>query len=255
MTDSQRSVVLARVEALLAKPATVVDGYLDVLGPERVPQTTAQRIMGSTLLPRIYERLWRPVLFFGFTMRNAAEEDRRKLQLLKIGSGDVVLDAACGPGNTTRTLVGQVGSDGLVVGLDSSASMLAQAVRDTPATAPVGYVRGDAAQLPFEDATFDAVSCYGALYLMDDPFGTLHELIRVLKPGGRIAVLTTCARGPAVVRRLGVAASQLAPLRVFDVDEITDVLRDAGLVDIEQHVTAASQTVSAKRAAVAPSGA
>src|SRR5262245_23213964 len=158
---------IARVEALLSRPAVVSDGYLDVLGPDRVPQTTAQRVMGSTLLPKIYERLWRPVLFFGFTMRNTADEDRDKLRLLDIAAGDTVLDVACGPGNTTRTLVGEVGADGLVVGVDSSPTMLAQAVRDTHAAA-VGYVRADAADLPFADATFDAVSCYGALYLMDD---------------------------------------------------------------------------------------
>jgi hypothetical protein len=56
-------------------------------------------------------------------------------------------------------------------------------------------------------------------------------------------------RGPAPVRRLGVAASKLAPLRLFDSDEITDVMRAAGLVDVKRTVTAASQTVSARRPA------
>jgi SAM-dependent methyltransferase len=247
MSDASPSGALTRVQKLLERPATVVDGYLDVLGRGRVPQTTAQRVMGSTLLPRIYERLWRPVLFFGFTMRNTADEDRQKLVLLDVGPGDTVLDAACGPGNTTRSLVSEVGTTGLVVGVDSSATMLAQATRETSTAAPVGYVRADAAELPFGDGSFDAVSCYGALYLMDDPFGTLRELIRVLKPGGRIAVLTTCARGPAVVRHVGAAASRHAPLRLFDVDEITDVFHDAGLVDVVRSVTAASQTVSARR--------
>jgi SAM-dependent methyltransferase len=247
MTDAERSGTVARVEALLARPATLVDGYLDVMGSDRVPQTTAQRVMGSTLLPRIYERLWRPVLFFGFTMRNTADEDRQKLALLDLTSGDYVLDVACGPGNTTRSLVDAAGAQGLVVGIDSSATMLAQAVRETASTGPVGYVRGDAADLPFADGSFDAVSCYGALYLMDDPFASLREMIRVLKPGGRIAVLTTCARGPEPLRRLGVAASQLAPLRLFDVHEITLALRAAGLVDVQRKVTAASQTVSARR--------
>jgi SAM-dependent methyltransferase len=232
---------------LLDRPATLTDGYLDVMGGDVVPQTTAQRVMGSTLLPRIYERLWRPILFWGFTLRNAVDEDRHKLRLMSIGQGDVVLDVACGPGNTTRTLVGQVGADGLAIGVDSSATMLAQAVRDTPDDSPVAYVRGDAIDLPFGDATFDAVSCYGALYLMDDPMGALREMIRVLRPGGRIAVLTTCARGPAPVRKAGVAASRLAPLRLFDTDEITSVMRAAGLVDVSRTITAASQTVAATR--------
>src|SRR6478752_10604029 len=124
MADLQRSAALTRVEALIARPATPVDGYLDVLGVDRVPQSTAQRVMGSTLLPRIYERIWRPVAFFGFTMRNTADEDRIKRRLLAVDTGDVVLDVACGPGNTTRTLVAEVGPDGLAVGVDSSATML-----------------------------------------------------------------------------------------------------------------------------------
>ena len=117
-------------------------------------------------------------------------------------------------------------------------------MRETPGHDPVGYVRADAADLPFADATFDAISCYGALYLMDDPFAALHEMVRVLKPGGRIAVLTTCARGPSHLRRLerrrvdGTAAA-------LDVHEITMALLAAGLVDIQRKVSAASQTVSA----------
>ncbi|TPG34294.1 methyltransferase domain-containing protein [Mycolicibacterium hodleri] len=236
-----------RIRALLNRPATVVDGYLDVMGGARVPQTTGQRVMGSTVLPMIYERLWRPVLFWGFTARNTAQEDRRKLRLLGIQPGDTVLDVACGPGNTTRSLVEQVGPDGIAIGVDSSASMLAQAVRETAPDSPVGYVRGDAVDLPFDDGTFDAISCYGALYLMDDPLGSLRDMIRVLKPGGRIAILTTCARGPAHVRQVEVAASRLAPLRLFDVDEITDALRDAGLVEVTRNVSAASQTVGGRR--------
>lgn len=247
MADVTESVAVTRVRALLAQPATLIDGYLDVLGAEQVPQSAAQRVMGSTLLPKIYERLWRPVLFFGFTMRNTADENRLKLRLLDISAGESVLDVACGPGNTTRSLVREVGADGLVVGVDSSATMLAQAVEETPADDPVAYLRADGADLPFADATFDAVSCYGALYLMDDPFASLHEMIRVLKPGGRIAVLTTCARGPEPVRRLSVTASQMAPLRLFDVHEITMALRAAGLVDVHRKVTAASQTVSARK--------
>ncbi|MCV7421542.1 methyltransferase domain-containing protein [Mycobacterium yunnanensis] len=236
-----------RTRDLLDRSADVVDGYLDVMGDALVPQTTGQRMMGSSVLPLIYERLWRPVLFLGFTARNTAQEDRRKLRLLDVRPGDTVLDVACGPGNTTRTLVDVVGLDGLVVGVDSSATMLAQAVRDTAPDSPVGYVRADAVDLPFADGTFDAISCYGALYLMDDPFGALQEMVRLLAPGGRIAVLTTCARGPAPVRRVGVTASRWAPVRLFDVDDVTGVLRQAGLVEVTRDVSAVSQTVSGRR--------
>jgi len=236
-----------RTQELLDRPADVVDGYLDVMGDALVPQTTGQRMMGSSVLPVIYERLWRPVLFWGFTARNTAQEDARKLRLLDVRPGDTVLDVACGPGNTTRTLVDLVGTDGLAVGVDSSATMLAQAVRDTAPGSQVGYVRADAVDLPFADETFDAISCYGALYLMDDPFGALREMIRLLVPGGRIAVLTTCARGPAPMRRAGVAASRWAPVRLFDVGDVTGILNDAGLIEVTRDVSAVSQTVSGRR--------
>ena len=236
-----------RTRALLNRPASMVDGYLDVMGDAQVPQTTGQRMMGSTALPKIYERLWRPALFWAFTLRNTAQEDGRKLELLDVGPGDTVLDVACGPGNTTRTLVELVAPGGLVVGVDSAATMLAQAVRDTPRGSQVGYVRADAVDLPFADGVFDAISCYGALYLMDDPFGSLREMIRVLAPGGRIAVLTTCARGPAAERRVGVVASRRAPLRRFDVDEVTGAMRAAGLTDVTCDVSAASQTVGGRK--------
>jgi len=228
----------------------VTHGYLDVLGAELVPQTVGQRMMGSTVLPRIYERFWRPVLFWGFTQRNQRDELRQKLELLDIRVGDTVLDLACGPGNTTRGLLLPGGSDGgagLVVGVDSAATMLAQAVIETPADVPVGYVRADAADLPFVDAAFDAVSCYGALYLMEDPAAALDEMLRVLKPGGRIAVLTTCARGPGSLRLAGVAMSRRTALRVFDRDEVTGAFQRAGLVEIVQVISAASQVVDARR--------
>ena len=203
--------------------------------------------MGSALLPRIYERFWRPALFWGFTLRNHRDEVRQKLELLDIGEADTVLDVACGPGNTTRSLLPAVGAMGLLVGVDSAAGMLAQAVEETPGSAPVGYVRADAADLPFVDDAFDAVSCYGALYLMDDPVAALAEMMRVLKPGGRIAVLTTCARGPRPLRSVSVAVSRVGALRLFDRDEVTGAFDRAGLADITQTITAVSQVVAARR--------
>ncbi len=107
-------------------------------------------------------------------------------------------------------------------------------------------MRGDAVDLPFRDSTFDAVSCYGALYLMDDPMGALGEMIRVLRPGRPDRACSRRARAdPRRRGRSSVAASRLAPLRLFDSDEITGAMRAAGLVDVSRTVTAASQTVSA----------
>lgn len=242
---------ISRIAALLRPDGgdspRIVDGYVDLLEVDTVRPTVGQRAMRSTLLPHIYEALWRPIGFQAFTGRSTAAEHAQLLELLDVQPGDTVLDVACGPGNTTRRLQDAVG-DGLVIGFDAAASMLERAVRDTDSPA-VGYVRGDAHRLPFADASIDAVSCYGALYLIERPEQVIDEMARVLRPGGRIAVLTSCARGPWPARRLQAASRLLTSVRVFERDDVPRAFARAGLVDIEQHVSAFSQVVGARRPA------
>jgi SAM-dependent methyltransferase len=239
----------ARVGALLDPPQAsppVTDGYVDLLPPEPDERPSiAQRAMRSSLLPRVYERAWRPLLFRAWTGRSTAEETRLGLDLVRPRAGETALDVACGPGNTTRRLREALG-DGLAVGCDTSASMLARAVRDTPGPG-VAYVRADAEALPFADAGFDVVTCFGALYLMDHPFRAVDELLRVLRPGGRIALLTTCERGPAPARRAFAVTHGAIGLRAFPRDAFTTRLRAAGLVDVRQAVSWWSQTVAGQR--------
>jgi ubiquinone/menaquinone biosynthesis C-methylase UbiE len=71
--------------------------------------------------------------------------------------------------------------------------MLTRAVLDNSGSRTC-YVRGDAHHLSFGDETFDAVCCFGALYLITEPFQVADEMVRVLKPRDRIAILTSCAR-------------------------------------------------------------
>lgn len=230
------------------QPRTV-DGYLDVLGDgPGVTQTPAQRAMQSSALPQIYERIWRPLgarMFFG---AGTAEEERLTTALLRLQPGDAVLDVACGPGNTTRRLPAKVGDDGLVVGLDAAATMLARAVVDTRA-GNVAFVRGDAERLPFRDEVFDAVACHGALYLIEDPYAAIAEQVRVLKPGGRIGLLTSCYRGPAPVRAAAWLATRPSGVRVFTSAEVTTALADHGLEDIRQEIRGFAQLVGARRPA------
>jgi ubiquinone/menaquinone biosynthesis C-methylase UbiE len=79
------------------------------------------------------------------------DEHRIARLLLGLTPGDGVLDVACGPGNFTRDFARVVGVTGLAVGIDASPTMLARAVRDTPASEydNVAYVRADAVDLPF----------------------------------------------------------------------------------------------------------
>jgi ubiquinone/menaquinone biosynthesis C-methylase UbiE len=234
---------------LPSNEADVRRGYLDLLG-SRDPTGThlGQRLMVSRALPLIYQRFWRPVggrLLMGLTGPGTEEEHRMAQSMLSIEPGDRVLDVACGPGNFTRDFA-RTASDGLVVGLDASASMLDVAVRDT-ASANVAYVRGDACALPFRDGSFDAVCCFAALYLIEEPMRALAEIVRVLAPGGRVALLTSCNRGPLPAGVTGPVVRRLSGVRIFARDELVRALSDAGLVEVDQRVTGLAQFLSGRK--------
>jgi demethylmenaquinone methyltransferase/2-methoxy-6-polyprenyl-1,4-benzoquinol methylase len=97
--------------------------------------------------------------------------------------GDRVLDACCGTGDFS---VEAEQRGGRVVGLDFSERMLERARRKS---GTIEWVRGDALALPFEDGEFDAATVGFGVRNLDDLDRGLRELARVLRPGGRIAVL------------------------------------------------------------------
>jgi len=105
--------------------------------------------------------------------------------------GDRVLDVCCGTGDLA---VEAEWRGGRVVGLDFSERMLERARRKS---STVEWVQGDALSLPFGDGTFDAATVgFGVRNLEDLELG-LRELRRILRPGGRLAVLEiTQPRGP-----------------------------------------------------------
>jgi SAM-dependent methyltransferase len=231
-----------------------VDGFVDLLGDDDpTGRSAGQRLMVSRALPLIYERLWRPLggrLLMGALGPDMAGERRIALEMLQIEPGDAVLDVGCGPGNFTRPFARAAGEQGRVVGLDASRTMLARAVRETepaPARAPILYVRGDAADLPFRDGSFDAVCCFAALYLIEEPLQAVAEIARVLAPGGRVALLSSVNRGLVPVAVSDAVVRGLTGVRIFGRDELTDALAGHGLVEVRQRVAGFAQFVSARR--------
>lgn len=237
-----------RVLKLLDPPVSDPDvshGYLDLLGEHPVQDSFAQRLMQSAALPQIYERLWRPALIGlakGPLGPTTVQEMALIRDLLALAPGDTVLDVACGPGNVARALAPAVGPEGLVVGLDASATMLAEAVRETersPYRERVEYVRADAVSLPFPADTFGAVSCFAALYLFERPFEALASMVRVLRPGGRLAILTT-RRMPGI-GPLNDVFGQLSGVRMFGDDEVAEHLRELGLTEVTRRTAGLMQ--------------
>jgi ubiquinone/menaquinone biosynthesis C-methylase UbiE len=169
-------------------------------------------------------------------------------EALRLPSTKRLLDVACGPGNFTRQLAQHLSDGGLAVGFDISEPMLTRAVLDNsgPGTC---YVRGDARMLPFDDETFDALCCFGALYLMPEPFQVADEMVRVLKQGGRIARLTNYAWQAAPIRYALAAGASVIGLRMFDRNTLIDLFSSVGLVHIEQQTQRALQFVAAGKPA------
>jgi ubiquinone/menaquinone biosynthesis C-methylase UbiE len=228
-------------------------GYLDLLGRDLEPIGPVQELMRSGIVIRIYERWWRPALgrmakgVFGPGM---ADEHRIARLLLALAPGDGVLDVACGPGNFSREFARSVGETGLVVGIDASRPMLERAVRDAPAAGVdnLTFVHGDAVRLPFRDQSFDAVCCFAAFHLFDDPFKALDHMRRVLTPGGRIALFTTCHGRSAPLRTFESLMERRSGMRMFEQREITGALERRGFTEIRQRIAGFTQFVGGRLA-------
>jgi ubiquinone/menaquinone biosynthesis C-methylase UbiE len=239
---------IAQTRDLLAEAAVLRHGFLDVLGESaNAPAPTfAQRAMNSRLVATVYERLWRPTAFYAASGVTTRAEQRRAASALRLSTARRLLDVACGPGNFTAPLAQELPDDGLAVGFDISEAMLTRAVLDnsSPRTC---YVRGDARRLPFRGETFDAVCCFGALYLVPEPFEVVREMVRVLRPGGRIAILTSYAAGAAPLRHTLTAGERVIGLQMFDRDAFVDLFSSAGLADIDQQTQRVLQFVAAAK--------
>jgi demethylmenaquinone methyltransferase / 2-methoxy-6-polyprenyl-1,4-benzoquinol methylase len=136
-------------------------------------------------LPEGYDR-WSRLLSLGQDPRWR----RFLVSRVDAAPGDSVLDAATGTGAVAIELARQKGCN--VVGVDQSPEMLAEARRRVAAAGlddRIQLVEARAEQLPFPDRSFDAVTFTYLLRYVDDPAATLRELVRVVKPGGTVAML------------------------------------------------------------------
>ncbi len=245
MTDvhTSPSPALRRALELLADPPAEPDvgkGYLDLLGAgsdhDTVPKNTGaiQAAWASPIGSMLYD--------------NAQSVSRRLISAwrlpvwwLDIPPGGIALDVGSGPGNVTASLARAAGDGGLALGVDISESMLARAVR-SEAGSQVGFLRADAQRLPFRDNIFDAVTSFAVLQLIPSPAAALAEMARVLKPGGRLAVMVPTAGSTARFWRMLPSVGA----HVFDGDEIADILEGNGFTSVRVKNSGPIQWVRAK---------
>ncbi|CCQ15049.1 Methyltransferase [Rhodococcus sp. AW25M09] len=248
--DAALNRALAMIEpASLREQVTTDGGYVETLRDVRAPNPTmASRAMNNRGVAAIYEKIWRPfgVSMMGIGGLSMSAERAKAVTDLQLRGSQRVLDVASGPGNFTKFLSEHLTGDGLAVGFDISEAMIARAVRDNRG-ARAAYVRGDASHLPYAGGAFDAVCCYAALYLVPEPFRVVDELIRVLRPGGRIAIMTSCELGSAPMRTVVGVGSGRMGVRMFPKNQFTDIFDRAGMTDIEQEIRGLAQFVSATK--------
>jgi len=100
--------------------------------------------------------------------------------------GQACLDVGCGTGLVSHLLAAKVGKQGSVVGIDLSARMLDLARRNVhPNTT---FMAMAAENMVFREHSFDLITYGQSLHFLIDPFASLDEAVRLLRPGGRIAV-------------------------------------------------------------------
>jgi SAM-dependent methyltransferase len=168
-----------------------------------------------------------------------------------VAAGKRLLDVATGPGYAARRAVER---GAVATGVDIADEMVALARRSNGG---VRFLRGDAEQLPFPDRAFDAVVCGFGINHIPRPDRALGEFVRVVAPGGGIA-LSTWDR-PERNRFLGILADALRAgggtpppetvagpdhYRFGDDDELRTLLGGAGLEDIDVRSVSLSQRVS-----------
>lgn len=173
---------------------------------------------------------------FGFSMsRINRQANAWTLSQLALKKTDDVLEIGYGPGQAIQLLCAEV-PEGRICGIDFSETMLQAATARNQDAIEAGLVElrvGDAASLPYPDASFDKVFCVNVIYFWPKPQEQLGEILRVLKPGGTLAIYMGDA-----VEMGGVKITQTGVFDLYPASDVMQMLKDVGFMT-QRHATSA----------------
>ncbi len=158
-----------------------------------------------------------------------ALEKQAIFSLAEVRGGETALDAGCGTGNYSLELARR---GARAWGIDPSAKMLEIARGKAHEQGlPVEFTHGFVEDLPFPDRTFDLITCVTALEFTSSPEDAVAEMVRILKPGGRLVVGVLNAWSLwAVARRMGQKETIYSRAHFFSPLELGALLRPYGNV-------------------------
>lgn len=159
---------------------------------------------------------------------------------LQLQANEQVLDIACGTGVTTRMARKAVGLNGIVDGLDVNNSMLSKA-KEMAEGSGIGWIEGDITNSDIPSSKYDVVLSQHGYHYFPDKHGALTEILRFLKPGGRMAFSIWDGHSPytsaicdAVERYISpeVAAKQRSQRTTPTAQELETQVCSAGFSDV-----------------------
>jgi len=172
---------------------------------------------------------------------------QRMLDLQPVAEGSRVLDVGCGLGHAARDLSPHVGASGAVVGVDASEALITEAIRRTrQASVSPTFQVGDARRLDFATDAFDLCRVERVLMYLDRPDTAVDEMLRVLRPGGHVALfefdydcIVVDAPDQEVTRLLMRRVADSIPSPWIG-RRLPRLLRDRGVQDltVESHIVA-----------------
>jgi ubiquinone/menaquinone biosynthesis C-methylase UbiE len=191
-----------------------------------------QTLANETAQPTYLEIL----AYLGMTRHLGAWNATNELSALcHIERGKYILDVGCGTGKTSSWFAKRLGCR--VVGVDISPRMVEWAKETAKREGILDQVEfrtADAQQLPFDDATFDAVVCESVLGFVPDKAKALREFIRVCKPGGYVGMNETTWLTAPIPREIveSLETAGFSGAKLITLDEWREILGASGLNDI-----------------------